>query len=318
MGPQFASAPARVWLVWSLACVLWSSTFLCIKVGLAEVPPFTFAASRLAIAAVLLGTIATFARQWRNVPPHEVPPILGSGILLLGINYALVYWGAQFVSSGVVAILQASQPTLALLVGTVLGAERMTGQRLAAVLAGLGGTGLIFGSELGIAGARGTLGVAAVGGGALCVALSYLWVKKHVRVATGTAVAAIQCAAGLLMLTGLAATTEPAPEIGRWSAAAWTALLYLSIAASGAAFGLNYWLLRRMTASAMLMMGVAEAPIAIVLGWVVLNEPLRPGMLAGAALIGVGVALTIAGEPSAQPVSLPAVANNPPDAATGG
>ena len=99
MGPQFASAPARVWLVWSLACVLWSSTFLCIKVGLAEVPPFTFAASRPAIAAVLLGTIATFARHWRNVPPHEVRPILGSGILLLGINYALVYWGAQFVSS---------------------------------------------------------------------------------------------------------------------------------------------------------------------------------------------------------------------------
>lgn len=289
---------ARIWLVWSLACLLWSSTFLFIKVGLAEIPPFTFAASRLAIAAMLLGAVATFARHWRRVPPHEVRHILGSGIVLLGINYALVYWGAQFVSSGVVAILQASQPTIALLVGTVLGTERLTGQRLAAVMAGLGGTGLIFGTELGVTGARGTLGVAAVGAGALCVAVSYSWLKKHVRVATGTAVAALQCGAGLLMLSGLAAAAEPAPEIGRWSAAAWTALLYLSIAASGAAFGLNYWLLRRMTASAMLMMGVTEVPIAILLGWVVLNEPLRPGMLGGAVLIAVGVALTIAGEPA--------------------
>jgi drug/metabolite transporter (DMT)-like permease len=292
---------ARIWLVWSLACVLWSSTFLFIKVGLAEIPPFTFAASRLAIAAILLGAVATFARHWRDVPPHELRHILGSGIFLLGINYALVYWGAQFVSSGVVAILQASQPTIALLVGAALGAERLTGKRLAAVAAGLGGTGLIFRTELGITGARGTLGVAAVGAGALCVALSYSWLKTHVRVATGTAVAALQCAAGLLMLSGLAVAAEPAPEIGCWSAAAWTALLYLSIAASGAAFALNYWLLRRMTASAMLMMGVAEVPIAVLLGWAVLNEPLRAGMLAGAVLIAVGVGLTIAGEPSAQP-----------------
>jgi drug/metabolite transporter (DMT)-like permease len=309
---------ARIWLVWALACVLWSSTFLFIKVGLAEIPPFTFAASRLAIAAMLLGTVATFARHWRRVPPHEVRHILASGMFLLGINYALVYWGAQFVSSGVVAILQASQPTMALLVGTALGTERLTGQRLAAVVAGLGGTGLIFGTELGVAGARGTLGVAAVGAGALCVALSYSWLKKHVRVATGTAVAALQCGVGLLMLSGLAAAAEPAPDIGRWSAAAWTALLYLSLAASGAAFGLNYWLLRRMTPSAMLMMGVAEVPIAVLLGWLVLNEPLRPGMLAGAVLIAMGVVLTIAGEPSAQPASPPGVRNQPPDSASPG
>jgi drug/metabolite transporter (DMT)-like permease len=297
--------------------VLWSSTFLFITVGLAEIPPFTFAASRLAIAAMLLGAVATLARHWRGVPPQEVRHILASGVFLLGINYALVYWGAQFVSSGVVAILQASQPTMALLVGTALGTERLTGQRLAAVAAGLGGTGLIFGTELGVAGARGTMGVAAVGAGALCVALSYSWLKKHVRVATGTAVAALQCGVGLLILSGLAAAAEPAPDIGRWSPAAWTALLYLSIAASGAAFGLNYWLLRRMTASAMLMMGVAEVPIAILLGRVVLNEPLRPGMLGGAALIAVGVVLTITGEPSAQPASRPAVGNGPPDSASG-
>jgi drug/metabolite transporter (DMT)-like permease len=141
-----------------------------------------------------------------------------------------------------------------------------------------------------------------------------------VRAATGTAVAALQCAAGLLMLSGLAAAAEPAPEIGRWSTAAWTALVYLSVAASGVAFALNYWLLRRMTASAMLMMGVAEVPIAVLLGWAALNEPLRPGMLAGAVLIAVGVGLTIAGEPLAHPapLPLPAVANRPPDSASRG
>jgi drug/metabolite transporter (DMT)-like permease len=99
-----------------------------------------------------------------------------------------------------------------------------------------------------------------------------------------------------VILSGLAAAAEPVPDAGRWSAAAWTALMYLSIAASGAAFGLNYWLLRRMTPSAMLMMGVTEVPIAILLGWAVLNEQLRPGMLTGAVFIAVGVALTIAGE----------------------
>jgi drug/metabolite transporter (DMT)-like permease len=298
----------RIWIVWTIACVLWSSTFLFIKIGLATIPPFTFAAARLVIAAIVLGTIVTLRHDWRDVPRHEARHILGAGLMLLGLNYALVYWGAQFIPSGVVAILQSAQPTLALIVGAMLRTERLTLRRASAVVAGMAGTCVIFATELRLGGGEGLAGVAAVAAGAVCVALSYSWLKKHVRRATGAAVAALQCATGVLPLTGLVIVFEGVPQPGSWPPPAWAALLYLALAASVAAFWLNYWLLRRMTTSAMLMMGVAEVPLALLLGRIVLDEPLRPGLSAGAALIAAGVALTVTSEVGAQRPGQPVAA----------
>ena len=61
--------PLRVALAWLLACGLWSSTFLFIRVGLQDTPPFTFAWVRLAIAVVVLGICAAFNYNCRTKSP---------------------------------------------------------------------------------------------------------------------------------------------------------------------------------------------------------------------------------------------------------
>ena len=83
-----------------------------------------------------------------------------------------------------------------------------------------------------------------------------------------------------------------------WTMPAVAALLYLSIGASVVAFGLNYWLLQRMDTSAMLMMGVAEVPIAVGLGALFFDERLPPGMLVGGACVLAGVILTLSSGPA--------------------
>ena len=72
--------------------------------------------------------------------------------------------------------------------------------------------------------------------------------------------------------------------------------MYLAVAASVIAFWLNYWLLARMDASAMLMMGVAEVPIAVLLGTVFLKERLPVGTFAGGACVLVAVVTALAGD----------------------
>ena len=69
---------------------MWSSTFLFIKVGLRDIPPFTFAWVRLAIAVVVLGTAASLTASWRAIGRRAVVDIAATGVLLLGVNYALV------------------------------------------------------------------------------------------------------------------------------------------------------------------------------------------------------------------------------------
>jgi drug/metabolite transporter (DMT)-like permease len=217
--------------------------------------------------------------------------VCAAGVLLLGVNYGLVFWGAQFVPSGLVAILLSGTPVLALAFGWMLGSERASLRKVVALAAGVAGVCIIFGAEARTSGPSAVAGSAAVFGGSACVAFAYVWLKSRARQLPPIAVTAVQSAAGLVPLAGLGLTLEGPPAAASWSPAAWVGLIYLAIFASVLAFWLNYWLLARMDASAMLMMGVAEVPIAIALGAVVFDERLPAGTLAGGTCVLAGVTM---------------------------
>lgn len=235
--PPAVNMKVRVVLLWWAVCLLWSSSFVFIKLGLQELPPFTFAWTRLAIAVAVL----------------------------------------------------------ALALGWFLGSEGVSGRKLLALIIGILGVTIIFGAEARASGHAALLGAAAVFCCSICVAAAYVWLKTYGQHLPPTSVTALQSVAGLLPLACLALVTEGPPRAAQWSATAWVALLYLALAASVLAFWLNYWLLQRMDASAMLMMGVAEVPIAVALGAMVFGERLPTGTLLGGTCVLVGVIAGLTG-----------------------
>jgi drug/metabolite transporter (DMT)-like permease len=90
----------RLVAVWCLACLLWSTTFLFIRVGVTEIRPFTLAWMRLALALAVLTPIALLRADLRTLHSTDVRRVAAAGLLLLGVNYSLLFWGAQFVPSG--------------------------------------------------------------------------------------------------------------------------------------------------------------------------------------------------------------------------
>ena len=106
---------------------------------------------------------------------------------------------------------------------------------------------------------------------------------------------ALQSLAGLLPLLCLGLAIEGSPASARWTMTACLALLYLALVASVVAFWMNYWLLQRMDASAMLMMGVAEVPIAVALGAMVFGERLPAGTLLGGSCVLLAVVAVLTG-----------------------
>jgi drug/metabolite transporter (DMT)-like permease len=284
--------------VWWTTCLLWSSTFLFIKLGLAALPPFTFAWIRLAIALTVLAPLALARDDWRSLRWRDTTMLLVTGVLLLGINYGLVFWGAQFVPSGLVAILQSGTPVLALACGWLLGSERVSTRKILALSAGVAGVAVIFGAEGRASGRASLLGSSAVFCGSACVALAYVWLKTYGRHLPRTSVTALQSLGGMLPLACLAWVVEGPPVLSHWPPSAWVALLYLALVASVIAFRLNYWLLDRMDASAMLMMGVAEVPIAVLLGAVVFGERLPAGTLLGGSFVLAGVIAALGSTPA--------------------
>ena len=295
---------ARVVAVWLAVCLLWSSTFAFIRLGLQDLPPFTFAWLRLAIAVAVLAPIAIAGGHWRSLSGRDVATVCGTGVLLLGVNYGLVFWGAQFVPSGLVAILLSGTPVLALAFGWFLGSEGVNARKLFALTVGILGVVVIFGAEARASGQAALLGGVAVFGASVCVAFAYVWLKTHGHHLSPTAVTALQSLAGLGPLAVLGLLIEGTPDVAQWPATVWAALLYLALIASVLAFWLNYWLLQRMDASAMLLMGVAEVPIAVALGALVFGERMPAGTLLGGTCVLAAVIVGLT-SPAAPRASLP-------------
>jgi drug/metabolite transporter (DMT)-like permease len=272
---------------WWVTCLIWSSVWLFIKIGLRDLPPVSFAAIRLVVAiAVFLPILAI-----RRVPlPRQARDwyVVGvAGLLLLGVNYALLFWGAQFIPSGLTAVLGAVTPAFALVFGHfLLKDEPFTLKAFGAIAIGIAGVALISWDQLHLSGRQALLGCVAVTAASAAVGFAYVFVKAHgARRLPPEVITCGQmlCAVGPML--AFATVREGNPLALHWTASAVGCLLYLALVGSVAGTWLNYWLLERMSATALLSMALVEPLIAVLLGAAFLQERVTPGAAAGGVLV---------------------------------
>ena len=200
----------------------------------------------------------------------------------------------RFVSSGLAAVLQALTPVFAMVFAhLLLTRERITPIKVAALALGIVGVTVIFADQLRFAGWQSLWGSSAVLAGAMFVASAYVLMKKYARDLDPSIITAGQMSAALLPLSALALVLEGNPLAIQWTTRAAVALLYLAVVGSIAATWLNYWLLKRMDATKVLVMGLAEPPIAMMLGAAILDETLSARMIAGTICILVSVSVVL-------------------------
>ncbi len=103
-------------LAWLTLCVVWSSTWLAIKIGLRDLPPISFVAIRFLIAIGVL--LAVSIGRTRLLPRRrsDYTVLAITGILMFAVNYTLLFWAELHVSSGLAAVLQATIPIFGLIV----------------------------------------------------------------------------------------------------------------------------------------------------------------------------------------------------------
>jgi drug/metabolite transporter (DMT)-like permease len=275
--------------VWWIACLLWSAGWLFMKIGLADLPPLTFASLRLLLALSILAVIVTSRREWRVIRREDLPAIALSGILLLGVNYALTFWGAQFLPSALTSVLQATSPVFGFVIGTTTGAERWSAARAVALPVGILGVALVSRGQFD-AGRDAGLGSSAVLGGAACAAIAYAIVKQRAAHLPPTVMVATQTAFAVAPLLVAALVVEGNPISLQWTPAAIGSLLYLGIASSVVAFWLNYWLLKRVSATMVLSMALVQPLIAAALGAAILGERFGVSAAAGGLCILISAA----------------------------
>src|ERR1051326_2556270 len=95
-------------IVWLILCCIWGSTWLFIKLGLRDLPPISFAGIRFVIASIILIVIVLIRRAPIPRRLQDWRLIVLTGFLSFTVNYGLLFWGEDYVSSGLAAVLQAT------------------------------------------------------------------------------------------------------------------------------------------------------------------------------------------------------------------
>ena len=282
---KFAIAAAYLVL-----CLVWSSTWLAIKIGLRDLPPLSFVAIRFVIAIAALAAVAI--GRVRLLPLHRSDYFLlcFSGLLMFGLNYPLLFWGEKYVSSGLAAVLQATIPIFGMFFAHwFLPEEPMRWQRLGGALLALAGVALICGRLLersGILAFWGGLGIVV---GAAGAAFSNVLLKRGALELGPAMIAAWQMFFGIIPLIVLGLALEGSPTRFHWSTTSIVCLLYLAVIGSALTFLLLYWLLPRMTVTNLQTISLITPPGAVALGWFLGGEMFSASTLLGACFVLAGL-----------------------------
>jgi drug/metabolite transporter (DMT)-like permease len=271
-----------------LLCVIWGSTWLAIKVGYGGLGPFNVAGLRFLIAGlVFVALVPLFRARW----PHgrsEWILVAFVGVVLFGVDFGLIYWGEQFLDSGLTAILFATLPLITIGMAHVyLPGDRITPRKLAGTTLAFLGVVALFGENVRIDPSK-AWPMAAIVLSAACAAAAGVATKRHGAALHPTALnapAMLIGAAALFLASTIANERIGLPR----AAAAWFAVAYLALAGSVVTFLSYFTLLKRLTVTTLSFISVFTPAIALLLGFIFLDE--RPTLLAGfgAVLILVGV-----------------------------
>jgi drug/metabolite transporter (DMT)-like permease len=287
----------RLWIavaVWCLLSLIWGTTWMFIKVGLRDLPPFSFAGIRFVIAACILVVIAVVRRPALPSSRRDWMLIGMTGLLTFTVNYGLLFWGEQHTSSGLAAILQAIIPVFGLaLAHLYLPGERMTAGKVLGVALGLAGVLVVFSNQLSSGEPSGVWGCAAILVGAFAAAYSNVLVKARGGHLDLSILAAGQMIFGLVPLLLTGAILEGNPFSFHWSVQAFFSVFYLAIVGSAAAFMMFYWLVRNMDVTKTMLISLVTPLMAVLLGMVILDEQLNWRVVIGGAgiLAGIGVVI---------------------------
>lgn len=285
MNQEMAEGPGRTVMAAFFATVLIGGTnFVAVKFSNAELPPMYGAAVRFAAAAVLFFAIAGIRRMRLPRGAALVGAVI-YGALAFGLSYALLYYALTGVSAGTTSVVLSSVPLTTLVLAVVHRQERFTVRGIIGGLLAVAGIAILsyrtFGGDVPL------LPLLAAIGGAVVIAESTVIVKAFPKShpittnAVGTAVGAV----GLFAASVAFRENWVVPQLAR----TWVVLVYLSIVGSVALFGLFLFIIKRWTASASVYVLTLMPVVAVTLGALVADEAITPEVVAGGALVILGV-----------------------------
>jgi len=293
MTDRITTSTARLdWLLFILLGFFWGSSYLFIKIAAdAGVSPLTIVTFRLAIGFALVAVLAIASREQLPRQIRTYGHLLVLAALSMAIPFSLISWAEQSVDSALAAAVNGAIPLFVIVIAAlVLPDEPFTFQRVAGLLAGFVGVAVLVGFDPGVLAGTSTGEVAALLGSTVSYAAGGVYARRYLRDMRPKVVTTFELGFALLLIAPVALLVDgPIGLPSRLDAV--FAVTWLGLIGSGIAFLTFFRLLGRWGATRTSMVAYLMPVNGVILGALVLGEPVDARLVAGLALVISGIAV---------------------------
>lgn len=264
------------YLALAAVCIIWGTTYLALRIAVLHFPPFLFTAIRQTTAGlVLLAIMLALGKAVLPSRSHLLRQAIG-GFFMISLGNGLVAWAEMHIPSGVAAIICSLMPVIVIVMNVMINREEKPNfPILTGVILGLAGIVVMFGEHLdGFSRTGYIVGIAFTFTAVLAWAGGSIWIKKKNIQSNPFVNAGLQMFFGGFLLFPLSFAFDDLTNV-TWSAEVAWSLLYLIIFGSLIAYASYAYALRKLPMTIVSLYAYINPLVAVLLGWIVLNEPLN-------------------------------------------
>ena len=298
--PTVSSQQTRIWVALLIVWVVWGSTYLGIAVTVTTMPPLLANSLRFFAAALILATVLIIMRGPRalQITRTQLAYSALMGCALLGVGIGTLSLAERYLPSGIAALIIAIMPLWIVILRTTSG-DRPSRLTLVGVAIGMGGLTLMMlpGGTTPVTGTAQDLLIwsLAMVGSSFCWAF-FSWRSVRFPLPKDALVTTTyELLAAGFMLLGIGALTGEHFDLGATSLpslAGWSWLVLASVVA----YTCYSWLIAHAPLSLVSTYAYVNPGVAVLLGWLILREPITSDVLLGLTLVLSGVILVTRGE----------------------
>jgi len=269
--------------------LIWGSTWLAIRLGLDSLTPLIASGLRFITASVLIYVFMKYMKVSLQLDSVSIKIYFFLGIFSYYIPFGLVYWGEQYVPSGLASVIFAIFPFMVMFFSKLaLKSEIIDRNKFIGVISGFVGIYLIFSDDLSFDFSNYLWGMLAVLGSATLQAFSAVAIKKYGKHLNPISMNFLPVTIGGILLLASGVLFEDLSKI-KIDGKAVASILYLALFGTLVTFTIYYWLLKKINIVILSLSSFITPIIAVFLGWLLLNESLQKNDIYGSLFVLLGL-----------------------------